>query len=160
MKIRVRRHKSRALNPQIQRIVVSRSTSSNTQFWRRVLAGFAFTVFVIGGAVCVGWSNWLALKDIPNLPPSRSHAQIEPVQRWQNSPWDGSVPIVKEYFLRTAHDPDAMEFVEWSPVYNSPQGQHSVRVAVRGKNMVGAKILKQYIVAYNDKVVLSTTPFE
>lgn len=154
MQVRIRKAASRILNQQAKRIVVSRPARSNTEFWRRVIGGLACVALILAVGIGVGWSNWLEIKDRPAQPAAKR------IERWQNSPLDGSVPIVKEYLRRTAHDPDAMEFEQWSPVYNSPQGHHEVRVEVRGKNMAGAKILKRYTVKYNEQSVLSVDPPE
>jgi hypothetical protein len=152
MKIHLRKRASTSLNPQVRRLVVSSPARANGTFWRRNLLCLAGVIFVLAASVGLGWSRWLAVKDIPPLPPAR------PIERWQNSPWDGSVPIVKDHFLRYAHDPVAMEFVEWSPVYTSPNGSHEVRVVVRSKNPFGATIRKQFFVKYTDSAVSSTTP--
>lgn len=155
MKIRLAQQTA-TLNPHVQRIVVSREGRSNGTFWLRIFAVFGAVALILGACFGIGWSNWLSVKDTPAYQPR----PIPQSERWQNSQWDGSVPIVKEYFLRTAHDPDAMEFVEWSKVYDSPKGHHEVQVSVRGKNMAGAKILKRYIVKYNQQSVLSVDPRE
>ena len=152
MKIRLRKRPSTSLNPQVRRLVVSSSARANGTFWRRNLLCLAGVIFVLTASIGLGWSRWLAVKDIPPLPPAKTFAP------WENSPWDGSVPLVKAHILRFVNDPNAIILSDWSLIATSPGGIHECCVTARGKNVFNATISKRLLVTFSDHAVLSITP--
>ncbi len=121
----------------------------------RLFRVFGLILLILAGCFAVGWMNWIKLQDEP----VREKPAADPLpQPWENSRWDGAVPIVRDYIMRNANDPSSIEFVEWSKVYDSPAGHHEVRVRMRGKNAYGAKVLTEAIVKFSNMEVLKITP--
>lgn len=60
----------------------------------------------------------------------------------RNSKWDGGVRQVEDYLERHLKDPDSVEYIEWSPVAEIPEG-FQVRVKYRAKNSYGGYVIEE-----------------
>ena len=58
----------------------------------------------------------------------------------EQSEWDGSVKIVKDWLKQNANDADSIKYVDWSEIF-TVGGNWGVRVKFRGKNSFGAYTL-------------------
>lgn len=83
--------------------------------------------------------------------------EIEIGKRPEQSSWDNSVQIVKEYLSSNLNDYDSSEFVKWSPVNTGKyKGKRCwvVRLRLRAKNGFGAPIVKdtEFYIIHNQIV--------
>ncbi len=63
----------------------------------------------------------------------------------RNSAWDGSVYQVKNYLKKNLKDPGSYEGIEWSEVYENPDGTYAVRHKYRAKNSFGGMVVENCI---------------
>lgn len=66
-----------------------------------------------------------------------------------NSSFDSSVSQVKDWMQQNMHDPSSLEFVEWSEVRKTAQGNFYVRCKYRANNSQGVKLLKNDVFFLN-----------
>lgn len=74
------------------------------------------------------------------------------------SPWDGSVDPVEDYFENLANDPDSVEFGECSEVTPGSTGW-MVRCVYRAKNAFGAMVRDERLYIIRDGRVVSAEPW-
>ena len=72
----------------------------------------------------------------------RAEAQLRNAPR--NSEWDASVKQVKRYLEATLNDAGSVKYVEWSTVFQTPNGW-IVRCKYRAKNAFGGYVLKNQL---------------
>jgi hypothetical protein len=152
MKIRIRHAATAAqFNPQVRRIQVTRQSHGGGKFLLNAAGVVAVVLFILALCFGWGWSRWLSVKNMPQAPAPKYAAA------WENSPWDGSVPLVKKHMLRCVDDPDSLRFESWSRVesWDKENGTYRVFVDARGKNAFGAYILTRWVVVFDTSNVRS-----
>lgn len=98
-----------------------------------VIGAVLIAIFLFGYVACSG----------PDAEPKRRKAaQTEVVH---SSGWDGSVSQVKTYLKANVKDPASLEFIEWSPVRKTPEGQFLVRAKYRARNSFGGYVVENNI---------------
>lgn len=79
--------------------------------------------------------------------------------RLQNSSWDSSVSVVKDYLKGNLKDPDSYEGIEWSEVQKLESGQYMVRHKYRAKNSYGGYVVENQVFFYDETgEIFNVTP--
>ncbi|MDH4201533.1 MAG: hypothetical protein OEV87_01395 [Phycisphaerae bacterium] len=103
-----------------------------------------------------GWSAWMPKKF--TISQKQINAQIEAKfgKRPEQSSWDGSVRIVKDYIRSVAKDPDSLQFDKWSDVYYNENDGYIVYCVYRGKNSFGGYTVSAnwFVIQYSQVVVI------
>lgn len=68
---------------------------------------------------------------------SSNSSGSKPLEVVYNSPWDGSVKQVEDWFETNLRDPDSVQYIEWSTVIKQSDGSFIVRCKYRAKNGFG-----------------------
>lgn len=76
---------------------------------------------------------------------SSSHNVVE------NSSWDDSVDQVKSWLKSNIKDPGSLEFIEWSPVHKTKEGDFMVRAKYRAKNSFGGYVIENKVFFLDSK---------
>jgi hypothetical protein len=66
-----------------------------------------------------------------------------------NSPWDGSVSQVEEYFNENLKDPKSLDVMEWGKVVKKHDGSFIVRCKYRARNSFGGFTIEHKLFALN-----------
>lgn len=91
----------------------------------------------------------------------QKHAADNPQEIVYNSSWDGSVRQVKDWMQDNLNDPSSVEYVEWSKVVKSPEGNFLVRCKYRANNVAGGKVMNNEVFFFTSQgKYIYHTPFQ